>query len=124
MNFDVGEMTIPTRSHDNRVWWALGSPGLQMLQDGMGRVEGVRHFGFRLGAFVRTLCSVFRPRTVVFSGGIIESWWDELSPGMRKEFYTSCPDWLDAPKLVRSLHGRNAALWGMMRFVNRMARDS
>lgn len=124
VNFDLGEMTISTRAANKQVWWALGSLGLRELQDAMGRVEGAQHFGFRLGAFARSLCSVFRPRTLVFSGGVTESWWEEFSPSMREEFLRTKPDWLDFPTMLKSRYGKNAALWGMMRFVKLTAERS
>ena len=97
-----------------------GLHGLEELEKTLGREKGVIHFGYRLGAFLSGLCSIFRPKTVVLSGGISESRWNQFSASMLKEFDSSKPDWLDRPDIVKSPYGQNAALIGVANYLNVM----
>lgn len=117
INFDIGQLSIPTKASNNRVWWALGSNGLKELQDSMGKNDGTRHFGYRLGTLIGNLCSVFRPQTVVFSGGITEAWWPVFQETMISEFIHEKPDWLEQPDFVKSPFSSEAALVGMAKYV-------
>lgn len=117
INFDIGELSINTRASNNRVWWALGSNGLTELINNLGVEEGVKHFGNRLGAFIASICSIFRPKTVVLSGGITQTWWDKFNITMNSEFDYHKPDWLLKPKLVKSPFSRNAALIGIAKHI-------
>lgn len=115
VNYDIGEWRLATRATDPHVWWALGAPGLDELQRGLGRERGARHYGARLGAFLVSLCSVFRPHAVVLSGGIVETYGESLLESAAGEFAVQQPDWLDAPQLVLSPWGTHAALYGAAR---------
>lgn len=117
INFDIGEVMIPTRASNNRVWWALGSHGLEELQINLGKSEGVKHFGYRLGSFLASLSSVFRPKTIVLSGGITESWWDAFSQAMQIEFLRAKPDWLEQPEIIKSPFCRDGALLGIAKYI-------
>jgi predicted NBD/HSP70 family sugar kinase len=117
VNYDLGHLTLPTRAGNNRVWWALGSQGLRELQNSLGNDGGVKHFGHRLGAFLANLCSVFRPRTVIVSGGIAEKWWHVFRSTMEKEFNHQKPDWLGPIDIVKSPYGGNAALIGIATYI-------
>lgn len=117
VNFDIGAMTLPTRASDNHVWWALGSPGLEELQKNIGQGEGVAHYGYRLGAFLVSLGSIFRPRIVVLSGGIVERHWKTMLPAVLSEMSTCKPDWLEDIEILRSSREKNAALWGMAKYI-------
>jgi len=119
MNFDLGALAIPTRTTNNRVWWALGSHGMEELQNNMGHEDGIKHFGYRLGAFLASLCSIFRPDTVVLSGGITESYWNLFEENLRSEFKFNKPDWLPEPQIINSPYGREAGLWGIAKYVLR-----
>lgn len=122
MNFDLGQVAIPTRAGNNKVWWALGSRGLAELQRDLGNEHGTAHFGHRVGAFLASICSIFRPTTVVLGGGIIESGWESIQNNIESEFRQVKPDWLEQPKIVRSPYGKDAALWGMAKHVVNSAR--
>ncbi len=111
-NFDLGQITLPTSATDKHVWWALGSRGLGELQQRMGDAEGAHHFGYRLGAFLATICGIFRPKVVVLSGGIVASWYSLVEDSVKTEFERSCPDWLDPPRLIASPYGELAGLQG------------
>lgn len=117
-NFDVGELALVSRASDNKAWWAVGSGGLRELQDQQGRDAGTAHYGYRLGAFLCNLCSLFQPRTIVLSGGIPESHWDTFSGPLLEEFAAAGPRWLEWPRIERSPYGRHAALWGMAKYVS------
>jgi predicted NBD/HSP70 family sugar kinase len=117
INYDLGEVMLPTRASNNRVWWALGSHGLNELQQNLGEQDGVIHFGYRLGAFLRNICSIFRPRTVVLSGGIAENYWHLIEIPLKNEFAHDKPDWLSSPQFALSPFGINAALWGVAKYV-------
>lgn len=118
-NFDLGDMTIATRASNNRVWWALGSMGLQELQHNLGEAKGTQLFGSRLGAYLAMLCGVFRPKTIVLSGGISADCGHQFHETMMNEFrsYT-----LGYPKntvvnIYLSPYGANAALVGIANFI-------
>lgn len=117
INFDIGELSINTRASNTKAWWALGSNGLTELIDHLGVDEGVKHFGNRLGAFIANICSIFRPKTVVLSGGITQAWWDKFNRTMFCEFDYQKPDWLLKPKIVKSPFSQNAALIGIAKYV-------
>jgi predicted NBD/HSP70 family sugar kinase len=113
LNFDLGEIPLPTSAAEKKVWWALGSAGLAALQKQHGGEAGAAQFGYRLGAFLATLCGLFRPKTIVLSGGITAHWWDHFHSTMETEFSQSIPAWCPTPTLVRSPFARDAALIGM-----------
>lgn len=117
INFDIGAMTIPTNASSNQVWWALGSNGLGELQNNLGELEGIKHFGYRLGAFLITICSIFRPKSVLISGGIAEKCWNDFQAPMFSEFKHSKPDWLESPNIYKSPFGVNAALVGIGKYI-------
>ncbi len=119
MNLDLGEMPIATSASEKKVWWALGSRGLAELQAQRGNEPGAAQFGYRLGAFLASMCGVFRPKTIVLSGGITERWWDAFHSTMEHEFRTTKPTWCGDVKLLRSPHGGNAALAGIARYALR-----
>ena len=114
-NFDIGAVRIPTSASNNEVWWALGAEGLKELQGAHGRAEGTKHFGSRLGSFLVSICSIFQPKTVVLSGGIVDAHWSYLERRVHEEFGHGRPDWLEQPEIVKSPYAKDAALWGMAR---------
>ncbi len=119
INYDLGEMILPTRAENNKVWWALGSSGLQSLQKTYGNIEGTKHFGSRLGSFLITLCSIFRPTSIVFSGGITASCWEAFKVPMETEFNTQKPSWLNSVTFSKSPYSDNAALIGIGNYVKK-----
>lgn len=119
-NFDIGSIMIPTRASRKEVWWALGSEGLAELQKNMNGDDGVKHFGYRLGAYLANLTILLQPRTIILSGGIVENHWDKMSPAIIEEFNKNTSDFLrdlrgyiDAPTILKSPHGDSAALVGI-----------
>ncbi len=101
-NWDLSDVSLKTRAPRSEVWYALGSDGLQELQDSRGsRSEGSRHFGYRLGTFLGQLTVIFQPRSIVLSGGIIREHWDEMASGVDDCMRACLRDDLQ-PKLIRS----------------------
>jgi len=115
VNFDLGEIPLPTSAQEKKVWWALGSAGLAALQKQHGDEAGAAQFGYRLGAFLATLSGLFRPKIIVLSGGITARWWDHFHTTMEVEFHQSIPAWCPKPTLLRSPFARDAALIGIAR---------
>ena len=123
MNFDLGELQLASRASNNKVWWALGANGLSELENELGKVQGLVQYGYRLGAFLANICGVFRPKTVILSGGITESSWDQFSTSMFSEFADQKPAWLEDTDIVKSPYGRNAALVGIAKHVQIQGRS-
>ncbi len=73
-NFEVGQIPLVTRASNKQVWWALGSDGLNELQQDQGEVDGAKQFGYRLGIFLASHVAVYRPATIYLAGGIAEKW--------------------------------------------------
>lgn len=85
-NWDIGDVQLKnTSAADPSVWWALGSQGLADLEKKYGTSAGRQRFGFRLGSYIVQLCSTFQPKTVVLSGGIAVSAWEEMKGPIRSE---------------------------------------
>lgn len=117
VNFDIGELSLQTRASNNKVWWALGANGLTELINTLGNDEGAKRFGNRLGAFLANLSSIFRPKTVVLSGGIAENCWSKFNSTVYEKFGYQKPDWLPNPNIVKSPFCRSAALVGMAKYI-------
>lgn len=85
-NWDIGDVQLTgTSAADPSVWWALGSHGLADLEKKSGTSAAQSQFGYRLGSYIVQLCSVFQPRTVVLSGGIAHSAWQEMKAPISSE---------------------------------------
>lgn len=98
------------RAPRTEVWWALGSSGLQELQDTRGsRNEGGQHYGYRLGTFLRELALMFQPRSIVLSGGIVHDYWDHIAGGIDECLRAGLRDDLQ-PSLIRSPYPETALI--------------
>lgn len=116
-NMEFGGMQIPTSASQKEAWFALGSNGLQELEARLGSAEGVRRFGYRIGAYLAQQCGVFLPRTLVLSGGVVAKRWEEIREAFAGEFRHGLADWVEPPIVVPSPYGRDAALWGIAKHV-------
>lgn len=85
LNWEVGDLALSTRATTREAWWALGEPGLAELQRNLGAGPGRRQFGYRLGAFAKTLAIVFQAQTVGFSGGHVARYWNEMAEAVESE---------------------------------------
>lgn len=110
-NFEIGGMVLKSSANNPQVWYALGSKGLKDLQEEKGEMRGARHFGYRLGAFLLQLNTLFAPAHIVISGGIAQTYADTLLEAIQQEFVASQQDTL--PQVHISPYGRDTALWGM-----------
>jgi len=117
INFDVGELSLSSKASNSHLWWALGSNGLGELQTNLGQTDGVKHYGYGLGSFLVNICSIFRPKSVVISGGITEKWGNDFQQLMFSEFNHSKPDWLEDQNIYKSPFGVNAALVGIGKYI-------
>ena len=86
-NWDIGDMTMTTRSENKEVWYLLGTHGLRELENSLGE-DAYLHFGCRLGTLLTQLAVIFRPRTIGLSGGIVTGHADVLRRGIRMDFHT------------------------------------
>ena len=70
-----------------------------------------------MGAFLTSLCSIFQPETIVFSGGIITKHEYNFLKNVKEEFLYQKPSWLNEPEIIISKYNADAALWGVARNV-------
>ena len=115
--FDIGALTIHTSASDKHIAFALGSGGLAELEEQLGTPRGLVQYGHRLGAFAGSLCSVFQPRTVVLSGGIIAHHWPVIEVPFHQDLKSAWPAWLKAANIVCAPHAGDAAMWGVARYA-------
>lgn len=100
-NWDFGEWKLHTSAANPDLWWALGAKGLHDLEADHGPEQGARQFGFRLGAFLAQLTCIFQPKTIVLSGGIPNTRWNDMKGPTRQEL-EQIPEHFEHPQLVRS----------------------
>jgi predicted NBD/HSP70 family sugar kinase len=112
-NWDIGAVRLATRASKREVWWALGSHGLEELQQSMGGREGATHFGWRVGSLVRDFAVIFQPRTVALCGGIIDVHGSAILDSVRREVQAHWSRDLPAPPLfLTSPFGPHSGLVG------------
>lgn len=112
-NFDFGQVRrIP------KPGGLLENAGLEEQQTKLGKREGARQFGHRVCAFAAQYATLFQARTVVLSGGVIAHNWNDMSATVTAAFAQSIPRWMeDAPTLIASSWGQDAALVGAARYA-------
>lgn len=110
LNWDLGDVSLETRASRTEAWWALGSSGLAELQESKGDRSGATHFGYRLGAFLAQVATVFQPTCIVMSGGIVVRYWDLMKDSAESEFEYRMRE-REVPALIRSPF-QEAALGG------------
>lgn len=71
MNFDIGAFLLSTSCSNKQLWFALGSRGLGELENLYPKSKAVQRFGCRLGSFLANMGHIFRPKTIILTGGII-----------------------------------------------------
>ncbi|MCZ7652505.1 MAG: hypothetical protein M5U13_15590 [Thermoanaerobaculia bacterium] len=124
MPLEFGALRLDTSATCKELWSALGSIGLEELQRKLGPHEGTVRFGHRAGALLAQYAGLFSVRTVVLSGGIVESTWRTMGPAVAAEFSRGLPHWLteSPPRLLASPHGRAAALVGVAAHARQVMR--
>lgn len=108
-NWDIGDMTMTTRSEHKEVWYLLGTHGLKELEDS-GSENPYFHFGCRLGTLLTQLAVIFRPRTIGLSGGIVTAHAADLKRGILTDFHAPvCSEHPD----IRLLTETNTVMLGL-----------
>ena len=85
-NWDIGDFCLKTSASMPEAYFALGSAGLRELESKLGS-GAYRQFGYRIGGLLNQLATIFRPRTIGLSGGIIVAHANELRPSILEEFH-------------------------------------
>ena len=107
--WDLGHWRIVGDGSNTEAWCALGGHGLYDLErehgDGAAEI-----YAYRLGSFLVDTVQLFRPRTVLLTGGIVVGLGEALH-GPVAEQLESLPHTLYAPRVVYS-PSRDTALFG------------
>jgi len=84
-NWELSSFALHTRAKDKAVWYALGgTKGFIEQKDRTDR-DGLRHYGYRLGAFAVQMAHIFQPKTIGLSGGVIKHYWNAIKDGFIDE---------------------------------------
>lgn len=85
-NWEIGPMQLETDASDKHLYSALGDPGLSELERRHGTPNCYIFYGQRLCHFLaRDLVSVFHPKFIGLSGGIVSRHLEEIKEGIRRE---------------------------------------
>jgi predicted NBD/HSP70 family sugar kinase len=107
--WDLGHWRLVGDGANTEAWWALGGHGLYDLErehgDGAAEI-----YAYRLGSFLVDTVQLFRPRTVLLTGGIIAGLGEALH-GPVAEQLQSLPISVATPRVVYS-PSRDTALFG------------
>ena len=85
-NWDIGDLRIRTTEAPYEVWYKLGSSGLTELERNRDIRDPYLYFGNRLGNMLIDLSTIFRPKTIGLSGGIISLYGDRIVEGIKEEW--------------------------------------
>lgn len=111
-NLDIGHFKLHTSS-EKLAGDGLGKKAYKELLHDLGTKQGCWRYGARLGAFTAQMCNIFQPKTIVFSGGLVETNWEYIYEPLLEQVQGALPVWLKPPTLKRSRHGALAALQGI-----------
>lgn len=107
--WDLGHWRLVGDGANTEAWWALGGHGLYDLErehgDGAAEI-----YAYRLGSFLVDTVQLFRPRTVLLTGGIVAGLGEALH-GPVAEQLQSLPISVSVPRVVYS-PSRDTALFG------------
>lgn len=107
--WDLGHWRIVGDGANTEAWWALGGHGLYDLEREHGD-DAAEIYAYRLGSFLVDTVQLFRPRTVLLTGGIVVGLGAALH-GPVAEQLNSLPTTMPAPRVVYS-PSRDTALFG------------
>lgn len=107
--WDLGHWRIVGDGANTEAWWALGGHGLYDLEREYGD-DAAEIYAYRLGSFLVDTVQLFRPRTVLLTGGIVVGLGDTLHHPVAEQLQ-SLPTTLPAPRVVYS-PSRDTALFG------------
>ncbi|MFN3602801.1 MAG: ROK family protein [Dietzia sp.] len=107
--WDLGHWRLVVDGGTTEAWWGLGGHGLYDLEreHGDGAAEIYAH---RVGSFVVDAVQLFRPRTVLLTGGIVVGLGEALHGPVAEQLHT-LPHTISAPRVVFS-PSRDTALFG------------
>lgn len=107
--WDLGHWRVVDDATNTEAWWALGGHGLYDLERGHG--DGAAEiYAYRLGTFLVDAVQLFRPRTVLLTGGIVVGLGEALH-GPVAEQLRGLPVSVASPRVVYS-PSRDTALFG------------
>ncbi|WP_010540810.1 ROK family protein [Dietzia alimentaria] len=107
--WDLGHWRLTGDGTNTEVWWALGGHGLYDLEREHG--DGAPEiYAYRLGSFLVDAVQLFRPRTVLLTGGIVVGLGEALH-GPVAEQLGGLPLSVTTPRVVYS-PSRDTALFG------------
>ena len=107
--WDLGHWRVVADGANTEAWWGLGGHGLYDLAREYG--DGAAEiYAYRLGSFLVDTVQLFRPRTVLLTGGIVVGLGAALH-GPVAEQLESLPNSVPAPRVVYS-PSRDTALYG------------
>ncbi|MVZ90191.1 ROK family protein [Microbacter sp. ANSKLAB05] len=108
--WDLGHWRLVTDNGTTEAWWGLGGHGLYDLErehgDGAAEI-----YAYRLGTFVVDAVQLFRPRTVLLTGGIVVGLGEALHAPVAEQLH-SLPNSVITPRVVYS-PSRDTALFGV-----------
>lgn len=107
--WDLGHWRIVGDGANTEAWWALGGHGLYDLEREYGD-DAAEIYAYRLGSFLVDTVQLFRPRTVLLTGGIVVGLGAALHRPVAEQL-NSLPTTLPAPRVVYS-PSRDTALFG------------
>lgn len=107
--WDLGHWRLVGDGDNTEAWWALGGHGLYDLEREHGD-DAAELYAYRLGSFLVDTIQLFRPRTVLLTGGIVVGLGDALHRPVAAQL-ESLPHTLAIPRVVYS-PSRDTALFG------------
>lgn len=85
INWEIGDLKQQTQASHPWAWWVPRENGVEERVRDLGKEEGLRHFGYRLGTLARRLAIVLQPRANWGFGGYVARYWPLLELGIRRE---------------------------------------
>lgn len=107
--WDLGHWRIVGDGTNTEAWWALGGHGLYDLEREHGD-DAAELYAYRLASFLVDTVQLFRPRTVLLTGGIVTGLGDALHEPVAEQLNT-LPTTVPTPRVVFS-PSRDTALFG------------
>ena len=107
--WDLGHWRIVDEGTNTEAWWALGGHGLYDLEREHGD-DAAELYAYRLASFLVDIVQMFRPQTVLLTGGIVVGLREALHRPVAEQLNT-LPISVPTPRVVYS-PSRDTALFG------------
>ena len=107
--WDMGHWRIVDDHTNTEAWWALGGHGLYDLEREHGD-DAAELYAYRLASFLVDTVQMFRPQTVLLTGGIVVGLGEALHGPVAEQLNT-LPISVPTPRVVYS-PSRDTALFG------------